>query len=176
MPDSNAAAVAAGFETLSRRKVNLVGFLICALALGYAYFAQFTQGVDPCPLCIFQRLAIFGVGLVYLVAAIHNPPDRGAKVYGVLLDLAATIGLLIAIRHVWIQHLPPEQAPRCGPGLDYMLENFPFGEILREVLTGSGECANVDWGFLGVSMPTWNIGLFLFLGTMGLVSNWRLRR
>lgn len=160
----------------SRRQVNSLGFLVCALGLAYAYYAQLGQGVEPCPLCIFQRLALAAVGLAFLAAAVHNPRDWGAKVYGVLIDLTATVGLLIAGRHVWLQHLPPEQAPRCGPNLEYMLQTFPLGETLREVLTGSGECAKVDWTLLGLSIPMWNVLLFLVLGAVGLLANWRLRR
>lgn len=160
----------------SRRQVNGLGFLVCALGLAYAFYAQFGQGVEPCPLCIFQRLALAAVGLLFLVAALHNPRDWGAIIYGVLIDLAATLGVLIAGRHVWLQHLPPDQAPRCGPSLEYMLQTFPLGETLREVLTGSGECAKVDWTLLGLSMPMWNVLLFLVLGSVGLLANWRLRR
>lgn len=170
------AAGPAGLQGLSRRWVNTVGFLVCALGLGYAYFAQFAQGLEPCPLCIFQRLALMAVGVIFLLAAFHNPPSWGAKVYGLLIDLAATVGVLVAGRHVWIQSLPPEEAPRCGPGLDYMLQNFPLGEALREVLTGSGECAKVDWSLLGLSMPMWNLLLFFSLGMIGLGANWWLRR
>ncbi len=178
MSDSQAMDIAtdSGFGWLSRRPLNALCFLVCACGLGYAYYAQFVQGFEPCPLCIFQRLALMAVGLVFLAAAIHNPRGWGAKAYGVLIDLTATVGVGIAARHVWLQHLPLEEAPRCGPSLEYMLQAFPLGETLREVLTGSGECAKVDWSLLGLSMPTWNLLLFLGLGTVGLLANWRLRR
>lgn len=169
-------AVVEGVGGLSRRWLNALGFLGCALALGYAYYAQYGQGVEPCPLCIFQRLALVAVAVVFLAAAIHNPREVGARVYGVLIDLAATVGMVVAARHVWLQHLPPDQAPRCGPSLDYLLQTFPLGEALREVLTGSGECAKVDWTLLGMSVPVWNLALFFSLGVIGLLGNWRLRR
>lgn len=172
----NKVANLTDLDKISRRWVNTLGFSVCALTLGYAYFAQFGQGVEPCPLCIFQRLGFLAVGLLFLLAAVHNPQDWGAKVYGVLIDLAALAGMLVAGRHVWIQSLPPDKAPRCGPGLDYMLQNFPLGEALREVLSGSGECAKVDFTLFGVGVPVWNIVLFLALGLMGLAANWRLRR
>jgi len=167
---------AGGGDRLSRRTLNALGFLACAGGLGYAYYAQYVQGVEPCPLCIFQRLALMAVGLAFLAAAIHDPRGWGAKGYGALIGLAATVGAIIAARHVWLQHLPPEEAPRCGPTLDYMLQTFPLGETLREVLTGSGECAKVDWSLLGLSMPTWNLMFFIGLGAIGLLGNWRLRR
>lgn len=174
--DLKAMASLADFRGWPRRWANGLGFMVCALGLGYAYFVQMGQGVEPCPLCIFQRLALLGVGLLFLLAALHNPQGWGAKAYGLLIDLAATVGVLIAGRHVWIQHLPPGEVPTCGPGLNYMLQNFPLGEALREVLTGSGECAKVDWTLLGLSMPEWNILLFLGLGAFGLLANWRLQR
>ena len=160
---------------LSHRMLNGLGFLICAGCLGFAYYAQHYLGFEPCPLCIFQRLTLLAVGLVFLVATLHDPRDGGAKAYGVLLGLAAGAGAGIAARHVWLQHLPPEEAPRCGPSLDYMLEAFPLNETIREVLTGSGECAKVDWTLLGFSMPEWTLLLFVVLGVVGVVGNWRLR-
>jgi len=156
--------------------LNSLAFLGCAGGLGFAYYVQHYLGFEPCPLCIFQRLALLAVGLVFLAAALHNPRDWGAKAYGVLVGIVAGVGAAIAARHVWLQHLPPEEAPRCGPSLEYMLESFPLNETIREVLTGSGECANVDWTLLGFSMPEWTLVLFIGLGIVGLWGNGWLRR
>ncbi len=160
---------------VSRRTLNGLGFLICAGSLGFAYYVQHYLGIEPCPLCIFQRLALLAVGLVFLAATLHGSRDWGAKMYGVLVGLTTGIGAGIAARHVWLQHLPPEEAPRCGPSLEYMLQAFPLNETLREVLTGSGECARVDWTLLGFSMPEWTLLLFVVLGVAGVIGNWRLR-
>ena len=157
------------------RRLNGLGFLICVGGLGFAYYAQFYLRLEPCPLCIFQRLALLVVGLVFLAAALHNPRGWGANVYGLLLGVGAGIGASIAARQIWLQHLPPDEVPRCGPSLDYMLEAFPLTETIREVLTGSGECAKVDL-LLGVSMPVWTLLLFVGVGVVGVVGNWRLRR
>ncbi len=170
------AIPAARLGLLSRRMLNGLCALICASGLSFSYYAQHYLGFEPCPLCIFQRLALLAVGLVFLVATLHGPRGWGAKWYGVLAGLAAGIGVGIAARHVWLQHLPPDEAPRCGPGLDYMLQTFPLSETLREVLTGSGECAEIDWTFLGFSMPEWTLMLFLCLGVVGVLGNWRLQR
>ena len=161
---------------LTRRRLNTLGLLICVAGLIYAAYAQQYLALEPCPLCIFQRLTLLAVGLVFLAALIHNPPGWGAKVYGLLAMTVSDIGIGIAARHVWLQHLPPEEAPRCGPGLDYMLETLPLSETLREVLTGAGECANVDWTVLGFSMPEWNLLLFFSLGMAGFIGNWWLPR
>jgi disulfide bond formation protein DsbB len=157
----------------SRRLINLLGFSACALLLGYAYFLQFYQGLEPCPLCIFQRLAMAALGFIFLVAAVHNPKrSAGARTYGILIALVAALGAGIAGRHVWLQNLPPEQVPACGPGLDYLLETFPLSETIALVLRGSGDCAEVDWTFLGLSIPAWTLLLFIGLGAMGAVRNW----
>ncbi len=176
MQDSQTIGSVVSAHWLSRRLLNGLGALVCALGLIFAYYAQFYLELAPCPLCIFQRLALFALGLAFLAATLHHPQDWGAKAYGVLIDLLATVGALIAARHVWLQHLPPEEAPRCGPGLDYMLQTMPLNETLREVLTGSGECAEVSWTLLGFSIPEWTLVLFIGLGLVGVVGNWRLRR
>lgn len=176
MQDSQIIDSVAAEPWRSRRLFNGLAALVCAMGLMFAYYAQFHLELTPCPLCIFQRLALFALGLAFLAATLHHPQDWGAKAYGALIDLLATVGALIAARHVWLQHLPPEEAPRCGPGLDYMLQTMPLNETLREVLTGSGECAEVGWTLLGFSIPEWTLLLFIGLGVVGVVNNWRLRR
>jgi disulfide bond formation protein DsbB len=158
-----------------RRLLNGVGFLIGAAGLGFAYYAQFGLGLEPCPLCILQRLTLLVLGAMFLLATVHSPGGWGARVHGALIGLTAGVGAAIAARHVWLQHLPPEETPRCGPGLDYLLETLPLNELVREVLTGSGECARVDWTLLGLSMPEWTLLLFLGLGVLGVFVNWRAR-
>ena len=157
---------------ISKRLVNSGGFVACAGLLAYAYYVQFVDGLDPCPLCIFQRLAFIAMGVVFLLAALHNPARTGSRVYALLLGIAGLAGTAIAGRHVWLQHLPPEEVPECGPGLDYMLEVFPLTDALRMAFTGSGECASVDWVFLGMSMPTWALLCFLGLTAVGVIRNW----
>jgi len=157
------------------RLLNGGCLLICAGGLGFAYYAQFYLGLEPCPLCILQRLALLVLGVLFLLVTVHNPNGWGARVYDALIGSAAGIGACIAARHVWLQHLPLEETPRCGPGLDYLLETLPLREIVREVLTGSGECAKVDWTLLGLSIPEWTLLLFLGLGVLGVMGNWRGR-
>jgi len=125
--------------------------------LAYALYVQHAEFLDPCPLCVFQRIAFMWIGAVSLLAAAHNPGVVGRWVYGSMLALGGIAGIGIAGRHVWLQSLPPDQVPDCGMGLNYMLETMPFGQVLSEVLYGSGECAEVDWLFLGLSMPAWTL-------------------
>jgi len=158
-----------------RRPLNAAGFLICALLLAGAYYMQYVQELEPCPLCIFQRVALFAVGLVFLAAALHHPRRLGASVYAVLLLVTAGIGAAIAGRHLWLQSLPPDQVPACGPGLNYMLDTFPLFEVLERVLRGSGECAEVDLVF-GLSIPLWTLIAFIGLGVAGALVNLAAQR
>lgn len=141
----------------SFRRGFSIAALLCGALLAYGYYAQFHLGFEPCPLCIFQRVALIAVAIVCAAAALHNPAGVGRRVYGALTLVAAGAGIGIAARHVWLQHLPPDAVPECGPGLDYMLEAFPLGKALRMAFTGSGECAKVDWTFAGLSMPEWTL-------------------
>ena len=141
--------------------------------MGFALFAQHVLLLDPCPLCVFQRLAVICVGLVFLLAALHNPPGRGRIVYGSLLGLCTLGGAIVAGRHAWLQQLPEDKVPACGPGLDYMLETLPLAEALANVFQGSGECADVVWRFLGLSMPAWVLLWLLALGSVGIWNNLR---
>jgi disulfide bond formation protein DsbB len=130
-------------------------FLACAGMLSFALYVQHVDFVDPCPLCVFQRMAYMWIGAAALLAFIHNPRGGGKWVYGGLLCIGGAAGMSIAGRHLWLQSLPPEQVPDCGMGLNYMLDTMPFLQVLTEVFYGSGECAEVYWTFLGLSMPGW---------------------
>ena len=155
------------------RVLNLLGFLACAGMMAYALYAEHVLYLDPCPLCVFQRMATIGTGLVFLVAAIHDPGDWGRRVYAVLLGVTAASGIGVAGRHVWLQNLPPDEVPGCGPGFDYIIDAFPLSEALSMIFTGSGECATVDWSFLGLSMPAWVLICFVVLAVYGVGANWR---
>ena len=145
----------------------------CVSLLGFALYNQYVDYLDPCPLCVFQRVVFFFMGCLAILAAIHNPGRAGQKVYAWLIAATATIGALIAGRHIWLQGLPPEEVPECGPGLNYMLENFPVTEVLSTVLMGSGSCAEVIWSFMGMSMPKWTLIWYVVLGLLTLLVAYR---
>jgi len=158
---------------MTARQGNLLGFAACAGLLAYAYYAQSVLHLEPCPLCIFQRIGVFAVGIVFLVAAAHDPVSWGRRVYAALLGLAALATIGVALRHLYIQSLPPGTIPACGASLDFMLKVFSLSEVLVKVLTGSGECATIGWRFLGLSMPGWVLIAALCLGVYGLWVNLR---
>ena len=163
-------------SAISRRSGNALGFVVCAGLMAYALYAQYVLGLAPCPLCIFQRIATMVTGILFLVAAIHNPRENGARAYGALIALAALGGVLISARHIWIQAQPPGTVAACGADLDYLLDIMPVTEVISKVLTGSGECGKIDWTFLGLSMPAWVFVWFALLGALIIRANWsRLR-
>lgn len=149
-----------------------LGFLGCAGLLAAGAYFQFVEGLEPCPLCISQRIGIFMTGICFLIAAIHNPGRKGVKVYSIVGAVIALIGASISTRHVWLQHLPPDKVPECGPGLEYMLQNFPLFETVKLMLSGTGDCAEVNWSFLTLSMPAWTLIAFLVLATLSILQFW----
>jgi disulfide bond formation protein DsbB len=153
------------------RLLNAIGFLVCAALIGYALYAEHVLGLAPCPLCIFQRIAVIVIGVFFLIAALHNPQGGGRKGYGLLIAVAALIGIGIAARHIWIQAQPPGTVAACGADLNYMLEILPLKEVISKVLTGSGECGEINWRMLGVSMPWWVAFALTGLGLWGLCVN-----
>lgn len=153
---------------ISLRSWYLVAAVSCGGLLGYALYVQYVDFLDPCPLCIIQRVAYMWIGGVALLAAIHYPGNKGQKIYSWMMVLGSVLGTAVAGRHVWMQHLPADLVPECGPGLNYMLENFPLGETFQTVFFGSGSCAEVKWTFIGLSMPEWSLIFFIGLGVSTL--------
>lgn len=136
------------------------GVAVCALLLGFGYFLQYVQGLDPCPLCQVQRAFYYLVGAAFLAGAAHG---RLLAAYGSLAALFAIGGIGTAGRQVWLQHLPADKVPQCGPDLAFMLKNLPLSRTLEKLFTGSGECAVVDWSFLGLSIAEWSLAWFCAL-------------
>jgi len=155
------------------RLINFAGFGACVALLAYALYTQYGLGLEPCPLCIFQRIAIAALGVVFLLAALHNPRGWGMRVYAFLIGLTALSAVGVAGRHVYVQHLPPGSLPSCGAPLEVLLKFTPVTEVIRKVLTGSGECSEVTWRFLGLAMPAWVLICALVLGGVGFVANSR---
>jgi disulfide bond formation protein DsbB len=144
-----------------RRIGYLLGFFVCVGLMGYALYLQYVEGIEPCPLCMLQRICVTAMGVVFLIAVFHNPGRAGAGVYALLQLLIGGAGAAIAARQVWLQSLPKDQVPACGMGLDYMLETLPFTDVLRNVLEGSGECAEKGWEFLHLSIAGWTLVFFV---------------
>jgi len=155
------------FAIFSPRRWFLLGFIGCCSLLAAGAYMQFVEELEPCPLCISQRLAILATGIIFLLAALHN---KAAKVYSIAAALSALIGASISARHVWLQHLPPDQVPECSPGLEYVFQHFPLTETIKLMLTGTGECSQVEGMFLGLAIPAWTLIAFLLLAAFSLLT------
>ncbi len=156
---------------VTKRNLLLAGFLFSIFLIVYALYAQYVLGLEPCPLCILQRVAVIALGLSFLLLALRPPQRKQSKfLASLLLVMISSAGVGIAARHVWIQNLPPEKVPGCGPGLDFMMANFPLSEVLEMAFSGSGECAEISWSFAFLSMPAWVIIWLIVLGSFGVWS------
>jgi disulfide bond formation protein DsbB len=148
-------------QSLSPRLVFLGLVLLAIISILFArIYLEEMLDLAACPLCMTQRGFVVLWGIFALMAVLHNPAGWGRRVYALLCALAALVGGAVAARHVWLQHLPPEQVPACGPSLEYMLETLPFSETLSLVLMGDGNCAETMWTFLGFSIPEQTLALF----------------
>ena len=154
---------------LTPRRLFALGALVCAALVGAALYLQHVAHLEPCPLCIVQRVFVMILALVMASAAIHNPRGGGRRVYGALVAVVALLGAAVAGRHVYLQNLPPDRVPECGPGLDYILDAFPIGEALALILGGSGECAEVQWTFLSLTIPGWTLIVFVGFTVFGVL-------
>lgn len=147
--------------------------IACCSLLATGYYLQFVDGLEPCPMCILQRVCYMAIAALALAAAIHGPGRTGARVYGALAAVPAVLGMGVAARQTWLQHLPAEQVPECGPGLSFMLEMYAPFEVLKRTLRGTGDCAKVDWTFLGLSIAEWSV---LCFAAILVALGWRFLR
>ncbi|MDT8410542.1 MAG: disulfide bond formation protein B [Wenzhouxiangellaceae bacterium] len=138
-------------------------FFASLCLLGFAYFVQYQMQIDPCPLCILQRVAFMIMGLGALLGAVHGSRGWPRWAYGGIIAAGGLWGVATAGRHVWLQSLPADQVPDCGPGFGFMMEYFSVGEAVKSAFTGSGECAEVDWSLIGISMPGWTLIWYVVL-------------
>ncbi|MEJ1965684.1 MAG: disulfide bond formation protein B [Gammaproteobacteria bacterium] len=157
----------------NRRLANFAGFLVCVGLIAYALYSQYGMGLDPCPLCIFQRVGVMALGFVFLVAAVHNPRGWGRFVYAALIAVAALVTIGVAARHLYVQSLPPGAVASCGAPLGMLFKFSPWLEVIKKVLMGGGECQVVNWQFLGLAMPAWVLISTLALGVAGVLANVR---
>lgn len=151
------------------RVLNSLAVLTGILAMSYAFYLQYYEYLEPCPLCIFDRVFLLGILLTLLAAAIHNPQRAGQRIYAALCLLFTLGGLISSARHVWLQHLPADQVPACGPGLNYLLDAFPLSQVLDMVFRGSGECAEIHWQFLGFTLPEVTLLMFICYAIFNLL-------
>ncbi|ALG69413.2 disulfide bond formation protein B [Beggiatoa leptomitoformis] len=152
----------------NRRSVYAFIFLACVALMITAYFFQYVMGLEPCPLCMAQRLIMISIGLIALVGLLHGSFGWANKIYSVLLFLFAVGGMSVAGRQVWLQSLPADQVPACGPDFEFMVNNFPILKTVEVLWRGSGSCAEVSWEFLGLSIAGWTFIWFTFFAMLAI--------
>jgi len=140
---------------LSPRSLHLMLFVASLSFIAIALVMEHWLELEPCPLCILQRVGVIALGVVALVGALHNPGILGHKIYSGLGIIAGLSTIGVAARQLWLQSLPPDQVPACGPSLDYLMDVFPLMDVLQMILSGDGSCAEVSWQWLGISIPGW---------------------
>lgn len=153
------------FRRITTPRMVFAGlFVYCTIMVLVArfYFQGFLS-LEPCPLCALQRFFVIGVAAVVMLAFIHNPGVLSRRIYTGLAMLPNLAGIITAARHVWLQSLPADQVPECGPGIDYIMEVFSLFEALQMIFSGSGECADVQWSFLGLTIPGWTLVAFIVM-------------
>lgn len=158
--------VMAGFTV---RHLFLLMFLACVGLLSAAYYFEYVMFLDPCPLCIMQRIGVLFLALIALSGFLQSPSVVKQKIHSVLLFMAAIFGVSVAGRHVWIQYLPADQVPTCGPSLEYMVETLPLADVLSIMLKGNGNCADLQWSFIGLSMPEWVLAWFVGFAVVSVI-------
>ena len=158
---------------LERRQGNLLAACVCAAAIAFAFYAQYGMDLVPCHLCIFQRFSMAALGIAFLLAALFSRPGGRGLLFAVLIGLAGLATIATSGRHVWIQLQPEGSVPACGADLDFMLDLFPLWDVILKVFKAGGECAKIDWTFLGLSMPAWVLILAVVLTATGIRINLR---
>lgn len=161
------------WRTLANRWLYLAGTAVIGVLFGAALYLQYVLRQDPCPLCMVQRFIFIALLAVFAIATLHNPKRTGARIYAALITLLVLGGVGVASRHIWLQNLPKDEVPACGPGLDYMLESFPLSEVMQELMHGSGECAAKGWTFLTLGIPEWSLTWYVLLGVWAVMIAFR---
>lgn len=158
------------------RLINLaIVILVVASMLFAIYYLEGVLFLDPCPLCMVDRAILVVIAFISLIALIHNASGIMRWVYTSLSVLFSGLGIAVAARHIWLQGLPPDQVPECGPDLTYMLEVFPLGDVIKRVFSGSGQCAEISWTFLGMTIPQQTLLLFIVLLVMAVFAHFQQR-
>jgi disulfide bond formation protein DsbB len=159
------------------RSLAFLGFVICVASMLFAvFYLERILFLDPCPLCILDRVVIMSLAAFFLLALLIGPKTIFARIIGLLCILLSIVGVGLASRHIWLQNLPKDQVPECGPDLYFMLDTLPLFETLKKTLTGSGSCADVSWEFAGLTIPEQTLILFVFLLILSVIQTVRPRK
>ena len=162
-------------KIFSPRQIHLIIFLIVGSHLGYAAYSMKVLGLEPCTLCITQQFFYCLIGVSSFTAFLHDPKINFSKLYSFLLSLFALAGMWISGRQIWLQGLPEDEVPLCGPPLEYIIDVFPFADVINSLFMGDGNCAEIPWQFLGLSMAGWSFIWFLIILILSLTATFKVK-
>ena len=145
------------------RQIHLIIFILVGSLLGYAAYSMKILGLEACTLCITQQFFYCVIGILAFIAFLNNPKPSYSRLYSVFISLGAVAGIWISGRQVWLQGLPEDEVPLCGPPLEYIIDVFPFADVLNALFMGDGNCAEIPWKFLGLSMAGWSLIWFVVI-------------
>lgn len=157
------------------RSTQIVLLFITFIVIVSSFYFQYMIGLEPCPLCLMQRFSAIVLGMFYLMGICISTIKR-SRIVCVFQIILAAFGLFFATRQLWLQSLPVDETPVCMPGLDVLIQYFPWKDVLHALFWGSGDCANVSWSWLGLSMPAWSALYFIFMLIASFVLLLRLTR
>ncbi|MYI88709.1 MAG: disulfide bond formation protein B [Gammaproteobacteria bacterium] len=161
---------------LEFRTTNAVVFLACVGLLATAYYMEYVMYLEPCPLCMVQRIAFVLVGLTCLSGFLHNPGRRGRISYSIVQLTFCVIGAASAGRHIWLQNAPVDKIPECFPGISTIFARNPLFDAVAIVFSGTGECAEISWTFLGLTIPEWAMVAFVCFACVAIYQLARIKR
>lgn len=155
-------------KSLSYRFICFIGFSLIAVLLMLAFSIEEYYSINPCPLCILQRVDLVFLGIIFLFGASLNLNKAGQIFIGIFVSIISLSGIALALRQVWLQHLPPNSSSDCGASLQYLMKILPFDQVVRKVLEGSAECSQTTWEFLHISMAGWSLIWFVIFFLFGV--------
>ncbi|AKX45512.1 disulfide bond formation protein DsbB [Thiopseudomonas alkaliphila] len=153
----------------SFRPLFILGLLGCCGLIAGAYYLQYVVGLEPCPLCYVQRIEVFTLGLIFFIAALHNPAALGRKLYAAGTLVVSALGMATAGRQMWLQTLPADELPACLPSMDYMIQAFPLIDVINKTLHGTADCAKIDWTFFGFNLAQLSFFSFCLIALFSLL-------
>ena len=162
-------------RNFSARQIYLIIFIIVGSLLGYAAYGMKILGLEPCTLCITQQFFYCLIGLSAFIAFIHDPSPTVGRIFSSLLSIFSIAGIWISGRQVWLQGLPEDEVPLCGPPLEYIIDVFPFADVISALFMGDGNCAEIPWAFLGLSMAGWSLIWFVVIFLLSITSFFKSR-
>lgn len=146
----------------SYRQVYFYLFIICIALLGFAAYLQYVENIQPCLLCMLQRILMFFLAIIFLAASLHQHSQTSRKVYNILGVVFSCIGIVVAARQIWLQNLPPNTQDFCMPGYSYLIQTSSWSTLIKYAIIGTQDCTQAGWSFLGFSMACWALAVFAF--------------